>query len=56
MMVTLKERLDAISKELEAAQTALSIAIDSGESNSIVNKAKARLNEARKARYKEFET
>jgi hypothetical protein len=49
MMATLKERLNAISEELEAAQTALSIAIDSGESNSIVNKAKARLNEARKA-------
>lgn len=49
MMATLKERLDAISEELKAAQTALSIAIDSGESNSIVNKAKARLNEARKA-------
>jgi hypothetical protein len=47
-MATLKERIAAISKEVEAAQTALSIAIDNGQL-AVVNKTKTRLNEAQKA-------
>ena len=48
-MATLKERLDAIANELKAAEAAYAAAIDNQESSTIVNKAKARLNEARKA-------
>jgi hypothetical protein len=48
-MATLKERLDAIANELKAAEAAYAAAVGNQESNTIVNKAKARLNEARKA-------
>ena len=47
--VPLKERLDAIANELKAAEAAYAAAVENQESNTIVNKAKARVNEARKA-------
>ena len=46
---SLAERLDAILFELKAAEAAYAAAVENEESNTIVNKAKARLNEARKA-------
>ena len=48
-MATLKERLDAIDNELKAAQAAYNSAVNNQESSTIVNKAKARVNEAQKA-------
>jgi len=48
-MATLKERLDAIANELKVAEAAYAAAVNNQESSTIVNKAKARLNEARKA-------
>ena len=49
MMATLKERLAAIDNELKAAEAAYAAAVNNQESSTIVNKAKARLNSARKA-------
>ena len=48
-MATLKERLDAIDNELKAAQAAYNSAVNNQESSAIVNKARARVNEAQKA-------
>jgi hypothetical protein len=48
-MATLKESLAAINKELKAAEAAYAAVVDSQESSAIVNKAKVRLDEARKA-------